>query len=106
MDRENISFYERCIEVWGKDAQIKMCIEEMSELIKELCKNWRQDKAGTPEQIEHICEEIADVQNMIDQMQLIFGEERVEQYREYKIERTKRKLDKESKINGIKEKRL
>ncbi len=100
MERKNIDFYKRCISVWGEDAQIKMCIEEMSELTKELCKNWRKSTKNSPEQIEHICEEIADVQNMIDQMQLMFGEEKVEKYRQEKIERTQKRLDEEIESNG------
>ena len=55
---------------------------------------------NTPEQIEHICEEIADVQNMVDQMQLIFGSEKVEKYRKEKIERTQKRLDEEIGSNG------
>ena len=97
MDKNNLNFYQRCIDVWGEDAQIKMCIEEMSELTKELCKNWRKSTKDTPEQIEHICEEIADVQNMIDQMQLIFGAKRVEEIRKEKIARTQKRLDEETK---------
>ena len=97
MVNENKDFYQRCIDVWGEDAQIKMCIEEMSELIKELCKNWRKDKTNTPEQIKNICEEIADVQNMADQMQMIFGEEMVEEFRREKIKRTQKRLDEETK---------
>ena len=99
MVKENREFYQRCIDVWGEDAQIKMCIEEMSELTKELCKNWRKEKCNSPEQIKNICEEIADVQNMTDQLQLIFGEELVEKIRKEKIERTKKCLDEETK-NG------
>ena len=97
MEKKYIEFYDECIYVWGEDAQIKMCIEEMSELTKELCKNWRKSTKDTPEQIEHICEEIADVQNMIDQMQLIFGAERVEEIRKEKIARTQKRLDEETK---------
>ena len=97
MVNENREFYQRCIDIWGEDAQIKMCIEEMSELTKELCKNWRKDKMNSPEQIMNICEEIADVQNMADQMQMIFGEEIVERIRREKIERTQRRLDEETK---------
>ena len=100
MEEKNIEFYKRCIDVWGEDAQIKMCIEEMSELTKELCKNWRKSKKNTPEQIDNICEEIADVQNMVDQMQFIFGVDRVEQFRKEKIERTQKRLDEETKGNG------
>ena len=96
MKEEFRNFYKKCIDVWGEDAQIKMCIEEMSELTKELCKNWRKAKRNTPEQIDYICEEIADVQNMIDQMQLVFGEKKVEEYRQMKKTRTEKKLDEES----------
>ncbi len=93
MEQKYVKFYDECIEVWGKDAQIKMCIEEMSELTKELCKNYREKFAETPEQIEKICEEIADVQNVVDQMQHIFGEARVDEIRAQKIARTKPLLE-------------
>ena len=96
MKEEFRNSYKKCIDLWGEDAHIKMCIEEMSELTKELCKNWRKAKRNTPEQIDHICEEIADVQNMIDQMQLVFGEKKVEEYRQMKKTRTEKKLDEES----------
>ncbi len=93
MEKKYLDIYKECIEVWGEDAQIKMCIEEMSELTKELCKNYRDKFKGTPEQIDHICEEIADVQNMVDQMQHIFGVEKVDAYREAKLARTKLRLE-------------
>ena len=102
MENKYLNFYKDCIDVWGKDAQIKMCIEEMSELTKELCKNYREKFQDTPEQIDHICEEIADVQNMVDQMQYIFGIDKVNEYREKKVQRTKQILDDEKrrKNNG------
>ena len=100
MEKRYIETYEKCLSTLGCESQILMCIEEMSELTKELCKNWRKSKKDTPEQIEHICEEIADVQNMIDQMQLIFGIEKVEKYREEKIIRTQKRLDEEINSNG------
>ena len=93
--KEIIDFYKRCIRVWGEDAQIKMCIEEMSELTKELCKNYRTGKAGTEEQRLKICEEIADVINMVSQMRLMFGADTVDEFRKLKIERTQKRLDKE-----------
>ena len=96
MNKENLEFYKECIDIWGVDAQIKMCIEEMSELTKEFCKYYRKGEMDCdPEIKSHICEEIADVQNMIDQMQLIFGIDEVEKIREYKIERTKKRLKEE-----------
>ena len=96
MNKENMEFYKECIDVWGVDAQIKMCIEEMSELTKEFCKYYRKGEMNCDSEIKSlICEEIADVQNMIDQMQLIFGEEEVEKIRKYKIERTEKRLKEE-----------
>lgn len=56
---------------WGEDAQIDMCIEEMSELTQALCK-YKRGRRG-----EHVTnnikEEIADVLITINQMALIFG---------------------------------
>ena len=93
MEKNNIEFYQKCVDVWGVDAQIKMCIEEMSELTKEFCKYYRKGEMNCEQELkDHICEEIADVQNMIDQMQLIFGIEKVEEIRKIKIDRTKKLL--------------
>ena len=98
MEKKYIDNYKKCIEVWGIDAQIKMCIEEMSELTKELCKYYRKGEMNCDAELkDHICEEIADVQNMVDQLQFIFGEEKVDEYRDYKIDRTNKILDEEGK---------
>ena len=56
MDKEFREFCDLALKKWGEDSQLRMCIEEMSELTKELCKNWRKSKQNTPEQIENICE--------------------------------------------------
>ena len=93
-DKETLDFYQRCIDVWGKDAQVMMCIEEMSELTKELCKYFRPDIKLTDERREHICEEIADVINMASQLRIMFGKEKVDKFIIEKIERTKKLLDK------------
>ena len=51
---------------------MKMMIEEMSELTKALCKFWRKNADGRA--VADIQEEMADVQIMLDQMKIIFGE--------------------------------
>ena len=95
MERKYIDSYKEAIDVWGIDAQIRLCIEEMSELTKELCKYYRNGEMNySLEQKKHIQEEIADVQNMVDQMQYIFGEKEVDEFREFKIDRTNKKLKK------------
>lgn len=65
--------YKQAIETYGVRAQKLMAIEEMSELTKEICKDFR-GKLNR----EHLIEEMADVTIMLDQMLLIYeisGEE-------------------------------
>lgn len=59
---------EKAIKTYGKDMQLNVAIEELSELIKEICKN----KRGSNNR-ENIIEEIADCIIMIDQIAIIFG---------------------------------
>lgn len=68
---------------FGIGHQETKCIEEMSELTKEICKR----KDGLKNE-DHIAEEIADVLITIDQM-IIFHDiaDRVADYREKKLER-------------------
>ncbi len=53
---------QKAIDHYGKDNQVKKSIEEMAELTKALCKG----------DVENIKEEIADVQIMLYQLQMIF----------------------------------
>lgn len=77
--------YKLAIGKFGENAQIRMCFEEMSELQKELCKYLRQKG-----NYEHTCEEIADVETMLEQLKLMFNcEDKVRQYKEKKLHRLK-----------------
>ena len=94
--------YKLFVETWGKDTQADMCIEEMSELTKELCKNRRIEKGfivdaekKKQENLEHVREEIADVLNMVEQMEYIFGVDEIEKIRKQKMKRTKAFIIKE-----------
>lgn len=58
--------FKELIDKYG-DKQVIVAIEELSELQKELCKYLR-GKGN----IENITEELADVQIMINQMQMLF----------------------------------
>lgn len=74
---------QAALETFGKELQVTMAIEEMSELTKELCKNGRGQENTT-----HIAEEIADVQIMLQQLVILFDcKETVDKYRQYKLER-------------------
>lgn len=85
MDR--IEILRKAVEAWGIDAQSDMCIEECSELIKALLKYRRAKSAGM---IAHIREEIADVQIMIDQMRLLYGN--TEKEEAFKVDRLAERL--------------
>lgn len=86
MDAENILL--QVIAEYGKDAQTDMMIEEMSELTKALLKRRRYpDDEST---VDNIREEMADVQIMLDQMRIIYGDD--SQYREQKLHRLAQRL--------------
>lgn len=80
---------QRALDNYSSQAQIVMVFEEMSELQKELCKYLRG--LGS---FEHIAEEIADVEIMLEQMKLLFCcADDVRDVRRRKVERLKARLD-------------
>ena len=93
-EEERKKAYKAFVDAWGKEAQIKMAIEEMAELTKELCKSWRDKAKENPEESRKcIAEEIADVKNMISQMAYIFSShEEIEKIRDEKLARTLKRL--------------
>lgn len=91
--REVFNTYNKAIELYGEKAQKLMAIEEMSELTKEICKDFR----GKLDR-EHLIEEMADVLIMLDQMLILYkisGEE-VGLMRIKKVERLKERLEKQN----------
>ena len=91
--KEIIDTYKQAIETYGVRTQKLMAIEEMSELTKEICKDFR-GKLNR----EHLVEEMADVLIMLDQMLLLYkisGEE-VGLMRIKKVERLKERLEKQN----------
>lgn len=58
---------EKAIQTYGKDMQLTVAVEELSELIKEICKN----KRGR-DNIDNIIEEVADCYIMLKQIEIIF----------------------------------
>nr|DAQ31104.1 MAG TPA: nucleoside triphosphate pyrophosphohydrolase [Caudoviricetes sp.] len=91
--KEIIDTYKQAIDTYGVRAQKLMAIEEMSELTKEICKDFR-GKLNR----EHLVEEMADVLIMLDQMLLLYkisGEE-VGLMRIKKVERLKERLEKQN----------
>ena len=75
---------QRALDTYGSLPQIVMVFEEVSELQKELCKYLRGRGS-----FEHIAEEIADVEIMLEQMKMLFC--CTDDVR--KVERLKERLD-------------
>ncbi len=80
------------VRTWGRDAQMLMMVEEMSELTKEICKFYRTtDDAGASAIAGNIREEMADVQIMLDQMKIMFG--RIGPMMRVKLDRLEKRLE-------------
>ena len=86
----NKRIYERAISAWGEEAQLKMAIEECAELIVKLAKLGRF-KNGS--QIDDVVDEIADVEIMMAQLRLIFGDNAVDDRKKAKLEMLRALLD-------------
>lgn len=85
---DKYAIYIKALDAYGAQAQTLMCMEEMSELQKELCKHARG--AGN---VHQIAEEIADVRIMLDQMALLHGcEGLAANYKTAKIDRLAERL--------------
>ena len=82
------AIYQKALNEWGVQAQITMVFEEMSELQKALCKFLRGANNS-----QDVCEEIADVEIMLGQMKVLFGDENtIENYKEQKLKRLEKRL--------------
>lgn len=80
---------KEAIETYGAEAQLNVAIEELSELIKEVCKHKRYANNRTA-----IVEEMADCYIMLEQMKMIFGlsEEDIKNQMSRKVDRLRRRL--------------
>lgn len=80
---------EKAVETYGKDMQLTVAIEELSELIKEICKH----KRGADNR-DKIIEEMADVYIMLSQIEIIFDvtDSEIEKVMDEKLDRTEARL--------------
>lgn len=78
---------KQAIKKYGFEAQIKMLIEEMAELIVAICQLGRTEKQQTNETVRL---ELADVFLMLWQMSFIYGDFEIEL--RFKLDRLKKKL--------------
>lgn len=87
MDRQEV--YRQARDVFGAQAQFVVALEELSEEQKEICKFLRGK--GDP---EHLTEEIADAQIMLEQVQMLCGidDGAVQEQMDSKIERLRGRI--------------
>lgn len=87
MDRQEV--YRQARDVFGAQAQFVVALEELSEAQKEICKFLRGK--GDP---EHLTEEIADAQIMLEKVQMLCGidDGAVQEQMDSKIERLRGRI--------------
>lgn len=83
----------KALDVYGINSQVDMMIEEMSELAKALLKQRRAGKV-TMKLTGNILEEIADVQIVLDQLKIHYGQDDAEAYEEWKLYRLEERMGK------------
>lgn len=108
MKEKDELLYSRAIKTFGIEHQKMMLIEESSELVKELVKEYRlriqhreivpteESEALEKEKTNKIIEEIVDVQIVLDQLKLIYCSETklYKMVRREKLNRLQQKINK------------
>lgn len=84
---EETTIFKKALRVYGVDAQKRMLVEEMGELLTAMARAPRGRATK-----EDIITELADVSIMIKQMALVYGRDEFEQEVKRKIERLQEKL--------------
>lgn len=83
--------YEQALKKWGEEDQLFMFFEEVGELMKAVNKFRRKPNKDT---FDNVCEELADVELVMNQIRIMVDESVIEKYRARKIERLKYLLNK------------
>lgn len=84
--------YRKAISTWGCVAQVDMAIEEMAELMQAISKSKRDTK--TKNWLFNVYEEIADVEIMLDQLKIVYGDcNMVAMFKIQKLERLEKRLE-------------
>lgn len=77
-------------EHYGLRVQMRQLVEEMAELIQVICKSERYDLDTVR---EHLVEEVADVEVVLEQVDYLLGDSRIAQIKAEKIARQKRRIE-------------
>jgi len=90
------NIYKKIVDTWGVESQLNMVTEEIGELLQAISKyrrSYNKDDETKAKAYDHLCEEVADVENMINQMRYMLDSELIDKYKEAKLERISKKLD-------------
>lgn len=101
---KNEDVLKKAIEVFGMESQLEMVIEECSELIQAIQKLKRSavslSERGYAVELpvyQSLCEEVADVEIMIDQMRIMLPPQSIDHYKAAKIKRLAARLEERTK---------
>ena len=83
MNDDEIIILRKAINTFGGNNQIIKTIEELGELETALARYFDRNKADN----DNICEEIADVEIMLEQLKMIFDSKTIKRYKEIKLNR-------------------
>lgn len=91
MNNQQIEICKSIANHYGKENQVLIAIEEMSELTKELCKYYRRY-----DRRREIIEEISDAEIMLEQLKELFNcETDVSKVIDFKLDRQMRRIEQE-----------
>lgn len=96
---QRLNVLNSAIRTFGKESQKVVTIEELAELQKELTKDLR----GKPN-LQKIAEEMADVEIMLEQLELIYGVGLIQQkqvFKENKLKRLVERINLENDRKGL-----
>lgn len=96
-NEERTTVYKTVIEKWGIRAQLEMAQEEATEMALAVRKFIRKDDT---ESFNHLIEEIADVENMIAQIEFIYRDfnvrKMIEEKKDFKLNRVMKRISENS----------
>lgn len=91
---------QKAINTYGVENQMIKTVEELSELSQALCKFLSKSKTESDRFIvDNICEEIADVEIMLEQCKMMFKfkcDKDVSEWKQDKVKRLERRLEGEN----------
>ena len=84
---ERIDLYKKAIDAWGVPNQVMMVMEESGEMLNALAKFNRGRSTE-----DEIVTELADVWILMEQMAVVFGWDKFQQQKEYKLQRLSERI--------------